>query len=131
MPPLTPAEVFAIERLYAEYNDAIRLADGDAWAACFTDTATFSNRRESVTGREALAAYGAAFSTAVSARYWINNLLLEATESGATGTCYLEILHVSKDGAPPRISLTGVYTDVLVRENGRWKFASRHIARDE
>ncbi len=136
MPPLAPADVLAIERLYAEYNDAIRLADGAAWAACFTDTATFSNRRERVTGRQSLAAYGAAFSTAVAARYWINNLLLESTGTGATatsanGTCYLEILHVGKDATPPRISLTGIYTDVLVREDGRWKFASRHIARDE
>ena len=131
MPPLAPVDVLAIERLYARYNEAIRLADGAAWARCFTDGATFSNRRERVTGRAALTQYGSEFSSASNARYWINNLLLEATEEGAAGTCYLEILHVGRDGGPPRISLTGIYTDLLVHVDGEWRFAARHIARDE
>jgi len=131
MPSLSPPDVLAIQRLYALYNDAIRRADGDAWADCFTADATFSNRRESISGRLALARYGAEFSAAARARYWINNLVLEATSEGAHGSCYLAILHVGENDSAPRIHLTGIYDDSLVLENGAWKFARRHIARDE
>ncbi len=129
MPALSPADHLAIERLYAAYNHAIHLKDGTAWADCFTENATFSNSRGAHTGREALTAYGAAFANEVDARYWISNLVLEAIPDGATGTCYLEILHVG-GGQPPRISLTGVYTDRLIQIDGHWKFATRHIQRD-
>lgn len=129
MPGLAPADHLAIERLYARYNHAIRERDGVAWADCFTHDAVFSNRQGSTTGRDALIAYGTAFSTAVDARYWIDNLVLEATSDGAAGTCYLVIWHVG-GGQPPRMSLTGVYTDRLVKQDGEWLFASRYIARD-
>lgn len=131
MPPLAAAQVVAIERLYARYNHAIGRADGVAWAECFTEDAIFSNRREQVTGRAALEQYGAEFSSAVTARYWINNLLLERSPDGVRGTCYLAILHVGESASPPRISLTGIYEDLIVFDQGEWKFARRHIARDE
>ena len=129
MPPLAAADVLAIERLYARYNHAIGHADGAAWAECFTEDATFSNRHEQVTGRPALERYGAEFSAATSARYWVSNLLLERSGDGVRGTCYLVILHVGKSANPPRISLTGIYDDVIVLEQGEWRFARRHIAR--
>ena len=75
--------------------------------------------------------YANAFSPADNARYWISNLVREGTEEGATGTCYLKILHVAQSGGRTMISLTGIYTDVMTKADGDWKFASRHIARDE
>lgn len=127
---LPPADDLAIRRLYAEYNHAIRLGDGRAWAGCFTPDGVFSNRAETVTGRAALTAYADDFSKPRNARYWIDNLLLEATAAGAGGTCYLLLLHIGEAGGPPRISLTGMYTDTLVKTSEGWKFATRHIARD-
>ena len=76
------------------------LATAPAWAACFTPNATFSNPRQSVTGRAALAAYAADFSKGLNARYWINNLMLEPQGKGARGSCYLLLLHVAAAGEP-------------------------------
>ena len=130
MGQLRPEDDLAIRRVYAEYNHAIRLGDGAAWAACFTPDGVFSNRAETVAGRAALAAYADEFSKPRNARYWIDNLVLDATDAGATGTCYLLLLHVGEGGGPPRISLTGLYTDTLVKTSEGWRFATRHIARD-
>ncbi|MGH2632231.1 MAG: nuclear transport factor 2 family protein [Tepidiformaceae bacterium] len=128
--PLTPEDVLAIQALYARYNHSIHEARGDLWAACFTPDGTFSNARESVHGAEALARYADDFSAAGNARYWINNLVLEATSGGAQGTCYLMLLHVGQGSVPAAIHLTGIYTDTLVRAGGEWKFATRHVERD-
>ena len=127
---MTPDDTLAIQRLYAEYNHAIHRRDGAAWADCFMADGVFSNRAERVTGREALSVYADGFSKAVNARYWIDNLLLESTPEGASGSCYLMLFHTGAGGVSPTISLTGVYTDRLTKVDGQWKFAARHIARD-
>ena len=127
---LTSEDHLEIESLYARYNNAILEADGPAWADCFTNEATFSNRQGSHAGRAELIRYGNEFSQARNARYWINNLVIEPSAEGASGSCYLIILHVAGPPEPVRISLTGLYTDSLIKVEGHWKFASRHIARD-
>ena len=127
---LAPNDILAIQRLYADYNRAIHGADGAAWAACFTDDGVFSNRAREVHGREALASYATGFSADRTARYLINNLVIEGTSIGANGTCYLIILTVPGAGGTPEFQLTGVYSDTLVKRAGEWKFATRYIARD-
>ena len=126
---MSAEDALAIEQLYARYNHAIRLGDGPAWADCFTPDGVFSNSRESVSGRDALAAYADEFAKPRNARYWINNLLIEASGEGVRGSCYLLLLHVEA-GEPPAVQLTGTYTDSLVRAPGGWRFAARHVARD-
>ncbi|MEP6871591.1 MAG: nuclear transport factor 2 family protein [Anaerolineaceae bacterium] len=126
---LPPDDALAIEQLYARYNHAIHLGDGAAWADCFTANGEFSNPREVVSGRQALAAYAAEFSTPRDARYWINNLVLEISGPGVRGSCYLLLLHVVP-GEPAALHLTGVYTDTLERTSDGWRFATRHVARD-
>ncbi len=128
--PLPLDDQLAIRGLYARYNHAISDRDPHAWADCFTADARFSNRNTTLVGRAALFDYASGWIGEGNARYWINNLVLEPSAVGATGTCYLFILHVPPAENPPRISLTGVYVDELVNSEGSWKFASRHIARD-
>ena len=106
------------------------LATAPAWAACFTPNATFSNPRQSVTGRAALAAYAADFSKGLNARYWINSLVLEPQGKGARGSCYLLLLHVAAAGEPASIQITGLYNDTLVPMEDGWLFETRHVARD-
>ncbi|MEO6399125.1 MAG: nuclear transport factor 2 family protein [Tepidiformaceae bacterium] len=119
-----------MQQLYARYNHAIHVGDGALWANCFTLSATFSNTRESVTGRTALAAYATEFSKGRRARYWINNLLLEPRGSHAQGSCYLLILHIAAAGDTASIQLTGVYTDAIARTEHGWLFETRHVAAD-
>ena len=127
---LAAEDTLAIQQLYARYNHAIHLGDGAAWAACFTANATFSNPRESVTGRAALAAYAGDFSKGLPARYWINNLMLEPQGKGARGSCYLLLLHVAAAAEPASIQITGLYNDTLVPREDGWLFETRHVTRD-
>jgi len=130
MTTISAPDRLAIERLYGEYNHAIHRGDGEAWAACFTRDGVFSNRAESVTGRAALSAYASEFSRNRDRRYWIGNLVLESSAEGVSSTCYLIILAIASGSQAPRISLTGIYTDDLVRNHSSWLFARRHIERD-
>ncbi|MEO9255672.1 MAG: nuclear transport factor 2 family protein [Tepidiformaceae bacterium] len=122
-----PEDQFAIERLYARYASAIGQGDAQIWAECFTADGRFSNSRGSYSGRADLSAYAEGWIADGGVRYWMNNLLIEGTESGIAGSCYLAIL---RTGAQPVIELTGIYTDTLVVVDGEWVFASRHVARD-
>ncbi|MEO8540465.1 MAG: nuclear transport factor 2 family protein [bacterium] len=127
---LSAQDDFAIRALYAAYNHAIHRGDAAAWAGCFTRSGRFSNRQRVVEGEVALREYAADFSKDENARYWVDNLILEATDAGASGTCYLMILHTGAEGGPPSVNLTGIYTDSLVLIEGKWRFSARHIARD-
>lgn len=131
MTVLAPTDDLAIRTLYANYNHAIHRGDGAAWADCFTRDGLFSNRSTTIAGRAGLVEYASGWIGTGDARYWVDNLLLEATTNGATGTCYLAIVRTASAGAPPAVSLTGLYIDRLECEGGQWKFANRHIARDD
>lgn len=126
---LDPADVLAIQRLYVEYNRAIHSADASAWARCFAREGVFSNSSRTVRGREELTAYADGFTADRSARYLLNNLIIEPQDDHITGSCYLIIL-AKRDPGPPLIELTGIYTDRLIREQDGWVFAARHIQRD-
>ena len=130
MTTISAPDRLAIERLYGEYNHAIHRGDGEAWAACFTRDGVFSNRAESVTGRAALSAYASEFSRNRDRRYWIGNLVLEPTAEAVEGICYLMILGIGGGDELPRVTLTGLYTNSMVRNETSWLFARRHVARD-
>ncbi len=131
MTDLPPPDDLAIRALYAGYNHAIHRGDSEAWAACFTSDGRFSNRATTVSGRAELLKYALGWIGSGNSRYWIDNVILEATPEGATGMCYLLLIHVSEGDTPARVDLSGIYTDTLVRVAGGWKFATRHISRDE
>ena len=131
MATLSPDDHFAIERLYARYNHAIHMADGAVWAACFSEDGRFSNRGGSRQGAAELAAYGECLLACGQRALLDQQPRPRRRRGGATGTCYLEILHVAQHGGRTMISLTGIYTDVMTKADGDWKFASRHVARDE
>ena len=129
---LTPEDHLAIRELYARYNHAISAGDGDAWAALFTPDGCFSNARETVRGTTNLAVYSNDFARARNARYWVDNIVIEATPEGAAGACYLALYHVTPGEAagPATLQLTGLYSDTFTKWEGQWRFATRHIPRD-
>lgn len=126
---LSAADHLEIQRLYAAYNNAIAAGDSASWASCFIPGGVFSNRSRSVRGHADLEGYAARFMAGRGTRYLINNLVLEPDGAGARGTCYLVILRLRAEGVAA-VELTGVYSDSLVRHDGAWKFASRHVQRD-
>lgn len=121
---------FAIQDLYARYNHAIDLGDPEGWAACFTADARFTTSRTgTIRGREGLVDFARSFNARMKSRHWTNNLVLEGTELGAVGSCYLILLTFGPDDKAS-LAMTGLYRDDIVRHEGGWAFASRDVTID-
>lgn len=127
-----------IRQLLARYNFAVDLGEVEAWADCFTDDGVFrctpeagplTGRHE---GREALVAYARRHYELNKgrARHWNWNLQIEGDGQTATMRCYLAALSASTGDQPPAVRVTGIYRDRLVKVDGRWRFAERHIHLD-
>ncbi|MEO9256012.1 MAG: nuclear transport factor 2 family protein [Tepidiformaceae bacterium] len=130
MATLTIEDQLAIQQLYARYNHAIDGGKGDAWAACFTADGTFDSASGSFAGTEQLAAFATAFAQRLKARHWITNLVMDAANDGATGSCYLMLLRLGNAEKPTSILTTAIYHDTLKNVGGQWKFSSRKVEAD-
>ena len=130
MSTLPSEDALAIQQLYARYNHAIDAGKGDAWSACFTPDGTFSSATGNFAGAEQLAGFGTAFAQRLKARHWTNNLVIEPTPGGASGTCYLMLLRLGDAEKPTSILTTAIYTDTLTKSAGEWKFATRTVVGD-
>lgn len=130
MPDLATDDLIAIQQLYARYNHAIDSGKGDAWAACFTPEGTFSSPTGNFAGTQQLAEFGTAFHERLKARHWTNNLVIEAADGGASGSCYLMLLRLGNAEKPTSILTTAIYKDALSKSDGAWKFVSREVIAD-
>lgn len=130
MSALPVDDTLAIQQLYARYNHAIDSGKGDAWAACFTADGTFTSGSGDFAGTEQLASFATGFAQRLKARHWTNNLVIEAAEGGASGTCYLMLLRLGDGEKPTSILTTGIYRDSLAKQSGEWKFTSRKVVAD-
>jgi SnoaL-like domain len=124
-----------IRQLLARYNFAIDLGDADGWAACFTEDGVFEclglpegspfgGRYE---GSAALRAYATMHFGVYKgrARHWNWNLEIDGDGESATMRCYMLNLSVGK---PPAVKgSTGIYRDQVLKGDGRWLFAERHV----
>jgi hypothetical protein len=136
--PLTPLDYEGIRQLIARYNIAIDFGGTGSWADCFTPDGVFictpedgplGGRHE---GRDALVAYAATHHelTRGRARHWNWNLLIDGEGDRATLVCYLAAYAAQTADRPPVLRATGVYHDRLVRHDGTWRFAERHVHLD-
>ena len=130
MSALATEDYIAIQQLYARYNHAIDSGNGEAWASTFTPDGTFSSGPANPAGTEALSAFATAFAQRMKARHWINNLVIEPAEGGATGSCYLMLLRLAKEDKPTSMATTAIYHDTLTKAGGEWKFATRTVQGD-
>ena len=130
MSSLPVEDTLAIQQLYARYNHAIDSGKGDAWAACFTPEGTFSSRSGNFAGTEQLAAFATGFAQRLKARHWTNNLIIEKSGDGASGTCYLMLLRIGDGETPTSFFTTGIYRDSLIKQGADWKFTAREVVPD-
>ncbi|MGW1545879.1 nuclear transport factor 2 family protein [Streptomyces sp. NPDC002346] len=135
------ADRLAIHELYARYAQAADLADGSAYADCFTedgwtDISSFGHTSESFRARgldvldEAGKVCGRARLRAIATKapgaplyhhLTVNTLVTSYDGDRATGSAYFVVL--SPDG---RVHQFGRYEDVIVRDtDGQWRFAER------
>jgi len=127
---LSVEDQLAIQQLYARYNHAIDSGNGAAWADCFTPGGTFSSGSGNFAGTEQLAAFATGFASRVKGRHWINNLVVDADDDGAKGSCYLVLWKLNDPGTPPNVLTTAIYHDTLAKAGGQWKFSSRTVKGD-
>ena len=121
-----------IVNLYAAYNLASDAGDAEAYADCFMENGEHHGTYD-VHGRAALIEYKKADKakrTHLYRRHWNGSLHLEKIDAGTIrGRCYF-FGYNGEPGSPPTMTHGGVYTDLIRKENGRWKFAERRIAFD-
>lgn len=128
MTQLSTDDITAITQLYARYNHAIDSGNGAGWAATFTPDGTFSSATGNFAGTDQLSAFATGFAQRIKARHWTNNLVIDAADGGATGSCYLMLLALQEGKA--NILTTAIYKDQLVKTDGGWKFTSRTVVGD-
>jgi uncharacterized protein (TIGR02246 family) len=128
---LSIEDQLAIHQLVARYNHAIDSGDAPAYADTFTADGVLDAGDLVVEGRDALSTFAAAFSTSVRApRHVASNVVVDGEGDRAELRAYVQLFGLT--GEPPRqeVRASGVYTDTLVKEDGRWRFVRRTFVND-
>jgi 3-phenylpropionate/cinnamic acid dioxygenase small subunit len=131
---LTAADYLEIQQLVARYPYAVDMhgGDGSAYAALFTEDATFGTQAK---GRAQLADLAAKTSQDRSGpaytRHFVTNVVIKPSAEGATGRSYLVATDVGENGKPSSIAHGGHYDDVYVRTPEGWRIKSRTYTRSE
>jgi hypothetical protein len=120
---LTAEDHIAIEQLYARYAFASDLNDMDSWLGTWSDDGEFTSFGGAAVarGRDALREMGAGFMASLKQFHWHSNLVLEPTDYGASGSCYLMLV----DAPTGRLKFAVYYRDELVKQGGKWLFRRR------
>ncbi|WP_420618410.1 nuclear transport factor 2 family protein [Candidatus Poriferisocius sp.] len=122
-------DILAIQKLAADYNHLIDSGSAEAWAQLFVPDGTLEfGMPEGVKGHEDLVAFAAAINPAT--RHVISNLSIDGQGDEAVANVYLEVYYTAPPGEPRELIITGVYRDVLRKEDGRWRYVSRQMMPD-
>ncbi len=130
-PILSFEEKFAIMELITRYNHAVDGGDPDGVAACFLEDGKFEGRSGRFVGRAELRKLGMTVTPALMPRHVVSNILIEPSQSEkdvAHIKSHLFYYEMTPKGFYFKTS--GIYTDVVVRRNGEWKFRSRLMTLD-
>ncbi|MFF7314556.1 nuclear transport factor 2 family protein [Streptomyces sp. NPDC008137] len=126
-----------IEHFYARHMQLLDGGEAEAWAGTFTADATFlaPSMAEPVRGRDGIAAGARAAVQGRAAagethRHWVTMTTARSTGAGTETVSYVQILATPRGGAP-RLELSCVMRDRLVRRDGELLVAERHITRDD
>lgn len=131
--PVTIAieEKFAIHELIARYNHAIDGGDPDGVAACFVPDGTFQGRSGFFSGHAELRKLGMTITPALIPRHIVSNILItSAGEDPNTAQIKSHLLYYEITPNGFYFKTSGVYTDVVVKVGGDWRFRSRVMTLD-
>ena len=128
----SPADELLIDDTIARYNRAIHTGDLDEFLSLFTEDATWDSPLEGVkTGHAALGAWFTAYSESESefhgGQHWVTNRLYDEITEDRVAIWSTWFFLTPNGDAGPRITVMGEYHDVLVKQDGRWRFERRTI----
>ncbi|MFI6660241.1 nuclear transport factor 2 family protein [Streptomyces sp. NPDC050523] len=127
-----------IQQFYARHMHLLDDGDADAWAAGFTEDASFSvpTLPAPVVGRAGLAAAVRRTAEALADageqhRHWPGVFDVRPQEDGSVVVHSYTTVFASPLGGASRVHRVCTCTDVLVREGGRLLVKAREVARDD
>ncbi|MCY3921538.1 MAG: nuclear transport factor 2 family protein [Chloroflexi bacterium] len=117
---------FAIIDLCSVYNYTVDQADGEGWAATFTEYGIFNGPAGQAEGREALVAFCGQLAEAFpGGMHFTDNHLFEVDGDTCQHKCFLDFKVPSPDGSVASVLLG--YEDVVVKVDGEWLFQRRDV----
>jgi hypothetical protein len=129
---LTVEDYIAIQQLYIRYAFLVDMNDREGFVrTCWTEDGEYIGFRPGgkprSKGWDELRAQ--AKSTLVpneNGYHWNTSPLIEPTEYGASGRCYLLNVLANDDGTFSEIRYALYYRDELVKQDGQWRFRRRN-----
>jgi uncharacterized protein (TIGR02246 family) len=121
-------EKLAIQELCARYCHTIDSQDSEGWADCFTADGVFAFDGKAIQGRAALREYAEVHARVLRCRHLTLNHLYEVRGDKATGVS-TTVVTLATEGGYKILGQAG-YEDRLVKEDGRWRIASRKLRTD-
>ena len=122
---------FEIMELITRYNHAVDGGDPDGVAECFLPDGTFRGRSGYFSGREEIRKLGMTLTRACFPRHVVSNILITgrtADPGVADVKSHLFFYEVKPEGF--NFKTSGIYTDVVEKVGGQWKFRSRIMTLD-
>jgi 4-carboxymuconolactone decarboxylase len=121
------ADMFAIERLSAEYNRAGDEGRVDDWVACFTPDGVFARTDTGASwqGADQLRAMSTAYP--VAGRHVTTDFIIDLSPDGRSATQSCSLLFFDR-AAGFALHMVGTYADELVKVGGEWRFAVRKLS---
>ena len=117
---------FAIIDLCSVYNYTVDQADGEGWAATFTEDGVFAGPAGQAEGREALVAFCGQLAEAFpGGMHFTDNHLFDIDGDTCHHKCFLDFKVPAPDGSVASVLLG--YEDVVVKVEGEWLFRRRDV----
>lgn len=120
--------------LYARTAYHLDFGEPEKYVALYTEDGVFARQAgdAEVFRREGAAqllefARGVIARNGRTAQHWNSNVIIEAAEDGATGTCHTMLVVTDVETRTHRITLTGQYRDRFVRTGGGWRIKERRV----
>ena len=98
----------------------------EEWADLYTDDATFTVMGTTHIGRDNVRAFiEGAQPLEARGKHFLSEPYIEV--DGDTADCVTDYIFLAGKGADIKVTSAGRYVDELVRDDGRWRFATRRI----
>lgn len=122
-----PAEdQLAILELLSRYNQAVGEGDPEGVAACFTDDGYVNGKNGYSQGHAQLRKIGLLATAERQLRHIVTNTIITArAETTAVADVKSHLLYFEVTSAGITFLASGIYTDVVAKVDGEWKFRSR------